>query len=287
MSAFVGSISNPGGFGPGGENDPFFGGAASEAAKEAAALQAAQGDKALAAQAASLKLIRGDLEPFREAGVEGLGQLQGAFGDLQTAIDDPTSSVINNPFFQALAGQQEQRLLQSQAARGKVGSGGTGDDLQRNLLLLGNQFSQQNIANRQTQIGNFQNLATIGSNAAAQTGTQTQAAAGNTASILGQIGNAQAAGTVGAANAQAQGAQNLLSTGLGLFAAFSDIRLKENIRFSHIDDGIRIYNWDWKDEAKELVGSQDTEGPIAQELKKTRPDLVIVDPDTGYYKVLM
>lgn len=274
-------------FSPGGKDDPFFGGQAAHAAGEAAELQAAQGSAALRSQAAALKLIRGDLAPFREGGEEGLGQLQGAFGDLQTAIDDPTSSVTNNPFFQALAGQQEERLLASQAARGKVGSGETGDQLQRNLLLLGNQFSQQNIANRQTQVGNFQNLATIGANAAAQTGTQTQAAAGNTANILGQIGNAQAAGTIGAANAQAQGAQNVLSTGLGLFAAFSDIRLKENIRFSHIDDGIRIYNWDWKEEAKELVGSQDTQGPIAQDLKKTRPDLVIVDPDTGYYKVLM
>lgn len=270
---FVADIHNPGGFGPGGENDPFFGGAAAVAAGEASEQQIAQADRALLAQQAASEQIRADLSPFREAGAEGLPLLAGA-------IDDPSSRVLNNPFFQSLAADQEQRLLSSAAARGKVGSGGTNDDLTRNLLLLGNQFAQQDITN-------LQNLTNTGLNAAAQTGSSAQQGASAVGGILGNIGSAQAAGTIGAANAQAQGGQNALSLGAGLLSFFSDIRLKENVRFSHVENGIRMYNWSWTDEALEIVGDQSTTGPIAQELKKTHPELVTMDESTGFYKVLM
>lgn len=275
MTNFIADISNPGGMGPGGENDPFFGGAASHAAGEASALQVAQADRALLAQQQAQAEIRGDLSPFREFGANALPLLQ-------SAVADPSERVLNNPFFQAMAGDQEQRLLASRAARGKVGSGGTGDELTRNLLLLGNDFAQQDI-------GNMFNMSTIGANAAAQQGTQTQQGAGAMTGIMGQLGNAQAAGTVGAANAQAQGAGNMLSAGIGLLSAFSDQRLKENIEYSHVHPvyGVNIYNWDWTEEAEAIVVDQDTSGPIAQELMLTRPDLVIEDPETGYLKVLM
>jgi hypothetical protein len=264
---------NPGGFGPGGVNDPFFGGAAAAAAKEAAGIQSDFANTALEAQLAESAQTRADLSPFREFGA-------GATGTLAGAIDDPSSRVLNNPFFQALAGQQEQRLLASAAARGKVGSGGTGDDLQRNLLLLGNQFAQQDIANLQNQVN-------TGLNAAAQTGAFGQQGVAASGGILGNLANVQSAGLIGAANAQQQGGQNLLGLGAGLLTAFSDIRLKENIRYSHTEDGIRQYSWDWTEEAKEIVGDQKTSGPIAQELKETHPELVITDPETGYYKVLI
>ena len=258
---------------PGGDQDPFFGGAAANAAEEAAALQVAQGDRALAAQVLANEQSRADLSPFKEAGAAGLPLLSGA-------INDPSSRVLNNPFFQSMAADQEQRLLSSAAARGKVGSGGTGDDLQRNLLLLGNQFAQQDITN-------LQNLTNTGLNAAAQTGASAQQGASAVGGILGNIGNAQAAGTVGAANAQAEGGQNALGLGIGLLSAFSDIRLKENVRFSHVEDGIRMYNWKWTNEALDIVGDQSTTGPIAQELKKSHPELVTTDEKTGFLKVLM
>ncbi len=271
---FPGSSNDPfASMAPGAEDDPFFGGAAAHASQEASAQQVAQADRALAAQVKASELIRSDLAPFREGGAEALPILRGA-------IDDPSSRVLNNPFFQSLAADQEQRLLASQAARGKAGSGETGDELTRNLLLLGNQFAQQDI-------GNLFNLSTIGANAAAQTGTQTQQGASAIGGILGNIGSAQAAGTIGAANAQQQGGQNALAIGSALLSAFCDIRLKEDIRFSHFEDGIRIYNWSWTEEALDIVGDQETQGPIAQSLKKTHPEKVFTDPETGYYKVIM
>ena len=260
---------------------------AAKATKDAARVQAAAGAEAAAkAEGAQLRLEE-NLQPFSQFGVsQGIGALPNLFNQQSAAINDPSASVLNNPFFQALAGQQEQRLLASQAARGKVGSGETGDDLQRNLLLLGNQFAQQDIGNIQTQIGNQFNAAAIGQNAAAQTGVAGINTANTVGGILGNVGNVNAASIVGQQKAQAQGINNIIGLGSGLF---SDQRLKENIRFSHKHPkmDIRIYTWDWTEEAKPIVGDQDNVGPIAQELMISRPDLVVTDQETGYLKVLM
>ena len=247
-----------------------LGGAQKDAAERAAQRQEAAALTAQELQQQTTEQIRGDLAPFREAGASTIPLLQGA-------IDDPSSRVLNNPFFQSMAADQEQRLLASAAARGKVGSGGTSDDLQRNLLLLGSQFAQQDITN-------LQNLTNTGANAAAQTGSFLQQGATSQGGILGNMANAQAASEIAQANAQAQATGNLLTLGATIFC---DIRLKENVKFSHIEDGVRLYNWTWTDEALELVGDQDTTGPIAQELKKTHPEKVILDEETGFYKVLM
>lgn len=180
--------------------DVFTGAPQAEAAEGAARLQAQSGREAIEFQREALAQTREDLAPAR-------AQLDFAAPLLQQAIQDPSSRVLNNPFFQAMAGQQEQRLLASAAARGKVGSGGTGDDLQRNLLLLGNQFAQQDV-------GNLFNLSTLGANAAAQTGTATQQTAGQVSNLMTGIGAAQAAGQVGAANARGGAMGGLLQSGL-------------------------------------------------------------------------
>lgn len=247
-----------------------LGGDAARAAEEAARKQERAGLEAVDLQRETTELIRGDLAPFREAGAAGIPLLSGA-------INDPSSRVLNNPFFQTMAADQEKRLLASAAARGKVGSGGTGDDLQRNLLLLGNQFAQQDITN-------LQNLINTGANAAAQTGSFLQQGATAQGGIMGNIANANAAATVGAANARADATNSLIMGGATIFC---DIRLKDDVRFSHVEDGIRMYNWAWTEEALDIVGDQSTTGPIAQELKKTHPHLVTVDETTGFYKVLM
>lgn len=267
----VSTLGSSGAFEDGGIIEQnLLGGAASDAAKKAARAQERAGLEAIDLQRETTQQIRGDLAPFREAGAAGIPLLSGA-------INDPSSRVLNNPFFQTMAADQEQRLLASAAARGKVGSGGTGDDLQRNLLLLGNQFAQQDITN-------LQNLTNTGANAAAQTGSFLQQGAAAQGGIIGNIANAQAAGTIGAVNARADAINSLISTGATIFC---DIRLKDDVKFSHVEDGIRMYNWNWTDEALDIVGDQSTTGPIAQELKKTHPHLVTVDESTGFYKVLM
>ena len=64
----------------------------------------------------------------------------------------------------------------------------------------------------------------------------------------------------------------------------SDLSLKDNIRYVKTTDGVALDEWDWCDEAKELVGDQDTLGPIAQILQVSNPDLVSVH-ESGYLQV--
>lgn len=268
--------------------DQISGKAAADAAKEAAELQSAAGTDAIANLRQAQIEAAARQQPFEQFGTDqGIGQLPGLFQQQQDAINNPTG-ILNNEFFQAMARDQEQRLLNIQGSRGKGFSGGTQDALARQQLLLGNQFSQQNIGNIQGQIQNQFNAASIGQNAASRTGVQGLQTAGNIGGVLGNIANVQAAGIIGQQQAGAQGIDNIIGIGQAI-AGFSDQRLKTNIEFSHKHPkfGVNIYTWDWTEEAKAIVGDQDETGPIAQELMLTRPDLVITDPETGFLKVLM
>ena len=213
LDSVVGSI--------GGVVDQFTGKAAADAAEDAAAIQAAAGTDAIANLRQAQIEAAARQQPFEEFGVQqGVEQLPGLFQQQQAAISDP-SAVINNPFFQAMSRDQEQRLINQRAALGKGGSGGTGDALTRNMLLLGNQFSQQNLGNIQQQIQNRFNAATIGQNAASQTGTQALNTAGNIGGVMGNIANAQAAGVIGQQQAGMQGFQNLMGIGSLVAAPFT------------------------------------------------------------------
>lgn len=102
------------------------------------------------------------------------------------AQPDP-NEVLNNPFFKALADQQMNAQLNERSALGLAGSGGTQDSLMRNLLLLGNDFQQQNLQNKMAQnqqrFNQLFGITGIGQASAAQTG----AAGMNTANAIGQL----------------------------------------------------------------------------------------------------
>lgn len=153
---------------------------AADAAKEAAKIQAAAVDKAITTQA-----------PYNELGVNAAKQIQ----QIQA---DPAAYVQNNPFYKSLADDAQQRLLANQAAKGKVGSGGTADALQTSLLNLGNGLVQQ-------QVGTLQNQVNSG-----------QGAASSTSGLQTDRGAALAGGKVGAANALQTGYQNQIATLLAL-----------------------------------------------------------------------
>lgn len=274
-----------------------------KAPKEAAAAQVESGERALEFGAEQV-------EPFRDLGVEGANLLSPFLSGEQQSFegfDTDPNRVLNNPLFQALAGDQEQRLINQRAGLGLGGSGGTRRDLNKNLLLLGNQFQQQDIGNQQQTFQNRLNLnqnrfnqlfdvTRLGSNAATQ-----QATTG--AGIIQGIGNAQSAGIIGKQNAisgllgQAGGAgagavlgsAGALGGGIGagggaLLGLFSDVRLKDNIAYVETIHGVNMYQWDWTDEGKELAGDQPEYGPIAQELRETHPHLVRTH-ESGYLMI--
>ena len=255
---------------------------AANAAQNAATTQAASADQAIKSQnentdkiiASNEKALaqsRADLQPFRDLGVNNIAGLQ----DLVTNPAKQAEFITNNAFFDTLATRAKTDLFNNQAAKGKIGSGGTAEALQNSLLLLGNDLLSQNITQRQ-------NLVTIGQNAAAGQATATQNTAGvnsnvsansgnNITNLITGQGNAMAAGQVGAANARTQGIQNLLTTGAiagGL--ALSDIRAKEDIHHvGYLMNGLPVYTFRY-------IGDNSLHmNVMAQDVEKINPTAVM------------
>ena len=188
--------------------------------------QERQGQAAIEQQEQALERILEIQEPFRAVGEEALTGIMGEIlpqQDFQLQTDP--SRVLQNPFFRALAAEQEQRLMASQAARGKVGAGETTNLLQRNLLQLGSQFQQQDIANQIAQqqaqlgtqaqrFGQLYNIGALGANVASQQATSTQASASNVGNLLTGIGNVQAAGAIQGGNLLGGAQSSLFKLGL-------------------------------------------------------------------------
>ena len=75
------------------------------------------------------------------------------------------------------------------------------------------------------------------------------------------------------------------SLGAAAITKWSDVRLKENIKFHKVINGVNTYTWDWNDEAKRIgADKHSTVGVIAQEIQKTHPDAVVHAPN-GYLMV--
>ena len=150
-----------------------------DAAEDAANIQAQSTQDSIAAQQSLLERQiqaaesaearqREVLQPFVNAGTEGLS-------DLSSLVNDPNAQaeyITNNPFYQSLADDAQNRIFANQAARGKLGSGETAEALQTSLVLLGQDILNQGIQQRQ-------NLATLGSNAASGQATSIQNSANN------------------------------------------------------------------------------------------------------------
>ena len=185
--------------------DDLFGNTASDASQQAAGFQVNALNNAINQSGQFETRARGDLEPFAAAGRDALPGLQGL-------IQDPNQQrdfIENNPFFDSLADNAQQRLFNNQAARGKVGSGETAKALQNSILLLGNDLRSQSVGERQ-------NLANTGLDAAKNQAFVTASAGKNINDLITGIGDAQAAGAVGSANAQGAGAAQGLQAGLGI-----------------------------------------------------------------------
>jgi len=162
---------------------------------------------------------RKDFSRFRKVGESGLGQLR----ELTTNPGARRDFIQNDPFFGALADDAQQRIFGNQAARGKVGSGGTAAALQNSLLLLGNDLVGE-------QIGRLSGLAGVGLDAArgqsaVSAGTLDDRGSVNRsiaslgsqrADLTTDRGDAIASGLIGKAQARGQGASNLLSTALSV-----------------------------------------------------------------------
>lgn len=153
---------------------------AEDTAKEAAGIQSAAVDRAIA-----------QAQPYAQAGTEALGKIS-------SITENPSAYIQNNPLYSTLAQDAQRRLLASEAAKGRVASGGTAAALQDRLMQVGSGLVQQ-------ELGTLQNTANAG-----------QAAATTVADLLTQQGDVRAAGTVGGTNALTSSYQNQINTLLAL-----------------------------------------------------------------------
>jgi len=206
----------------------------------------------------------------------------------------------DDPYYQFLQEEASRGVNRSAAARGSLGSGGTLANLQDRGLMVANKYYGDEFARQgqtydrnmkrglgerdfdyQSQLANYDSM----TNAATTRYNQLAglAGTGQTESNLGTLGqnyanqagnwatqgaNAQAAGTIGAANAQAQGTQNAIGTGLGIWAAMSDPRLKRNIkRVGKVKEyATYLYQYLWS--------PQWYIGVMADEVQKIKPEAV-------------
>ena len=124
--------------------------------------------------------------------------------------------------------------------------------------------AQNYLANASSSAGNAAQIAGSGAANIAQANNQ-YATGMAQANATGSAGIGQLVGTLGAA---------------GITAAFSDIRLKSNIKYVGNENGYNIYTWEWK----EGYDYGYTKGVLAQEILELKPKAVIV-MDNGYYAV--
>jgi hypothetical protein len=172
----------------------------SRAASKAAKAQTRAAETGVGEQRAARLAFEERTEPFREVGLEGAEQLT-------SFLQDPTQQLEQiNPVVSFLRDQGFEQIQESAAARGRLGAGGTLQDLTRFNLDLAATVAPQLQNQRFNQLFN---VAGLGANVAAGQGTAGLQAATNVSNLLGQAGRAQAAGTLGQAGAITGAIQNV------------------------------------------------------------------------------
>jgi hypothetical protein len=101
-----------------------------------------------------------------------------------------------------------------------------------------------------------------------------------------QMGYNAQMGDFNARNASQQNFnQGLMSLGGAGFMAFSDIRMKENIKQIHwLPNGLPVYTYEYKPEFKDIAGHGKFVGVMAQEVELVQPEAVITNAN-GYKMV--
>lgn len=239
------------------------GGDAAKATKQAAGVQSQYQEQALA----YLKEREKIPQALREGALTGLGGEYGlTIGPdgkavMQGSVMDRAQA---SPFYTEAVRLGEDAVLRNASATGGLRSGSASEN-------LANVNQQALLQSYQTQLQGLQGLGSLSSNA------------NQIAGLTQGIGQTQAQGIQGAAQAQQagnnQGFSNLLGLGSAVatgmdIGGFSDVSLKQNIAHIGERNGHKWYSWTWNDAAKALGLSGDSEGVIAQDVQKYRPDAV-------------
>jgi len=180
----------------------------------------------------------------------------------QQAIDTAKAS----PLYQAIMGGQgigEEAIMRNAGMTGGLRSGNVSGD----LTDYGSQLSNNALLESYNQqLQGIQGLANIGLN--------TNAIAGATAAPSATIGQGIVAGAQAKQDANQSLTNNVFGLGGAALMAFSDIRLKTNIKQIGRQNGINIYSWTWNKDAEQFGLTGEGQGAMAHEVAKTNPEYI-------------
>ena len=213
-------------------------------------------------------------QQFREGALTGLGDIYGL--GTPEAQQKFFSGLESSPMYSSIMGGQaagEDAILRNASATGGLRSGNANyalADFNKNLR------NEALLTSYNTQTQGLQGLA-FGAPSMAPQIAQATSGIGQT---LGQ-------GMVAGANAEQQYQQNQTNNMMGLaqlgMMAFSDFRLKDNIKNIGTIGKYNLYQWDWNEKANGLGLTGSATGVMADEVEQYDPSLVsIVD---GYKAV--
>jgi len=241
-----------------------LGGEASDAAKEAS-------EAAADSEAAKLEYLKErEALPmaFRDAAMVGLGQEYGlTFDESGNMISDGTSlndRALSSPFYQQQLQEGENAIGRSSSATGRLRGGAT-------PTMLG--------ANAQSAYTNAYNQQLQGLNSFAYGPSNTN----KIADTMGNVGSILAQGQVAQAQAQQQGLGTAAGLGMSALMAFSDPRLKDNVKVIGSYKGLDLGSWDWNKEAEELGLKGSDTGVMADQVADKYPNCV--GEKSGYMTV--
>ncbi len=220
---------------------------------------------------------------LRDRALTGLGdyyQIPGQQLGQQELIDQARQS----PLYASIMGTQEkgeEALMRNASATGGLRSGGNQHDiykysqqLEQDALLTAydEQVNRQDYE-RAIQLGGVQGLARLDGNQ--------NAIAGLTASI----GQTRGQGAIAAGQARQQGTQNAINNVMGIAGLgvqgydaikSSDIRLKTDIQYQEMRNGLPWYTWKWNDLAEQIGLTGSNEGVLAHQVYEVFPEAVTV-----------
>ena len=249
--------------------------AASDAAREAAGLQADAQRTNVQESARQFDVTQANLQPFQEAGIGAIGQQQALLGLAGEEEQQQAFQAFNElPGQKFLRDRGERATVRNAGAIGGLGGG----NVRKALTEFGIGTAQQDFQNRFGRLGQ---LAGQGQGAATSLGQFGSNAVGQQAGFRTAGSEARASGIFGSQQAKAQGMTDTIKLGTQIGGAIfgCDTRLKTDITELYRDELGGMYNFRYHGEPTVYKGR------MAQELLETRPDAVITDHPSGFLHV--
>ncbi|GAA5647891.1 tail fiber domain-containing protein [Vibrio proteolyticus] len=258
-----------------------------QAARKAANTSADLGYRTLGMQQDWLDYIKNEFEPYSEVGQLALGKQKGLLSTLQGMSGPDYKSASLSPEFKQMQKEAQYSLLNAAEATGGLGSTATGNALGASSGALLSQLANHKYAqDYQKNYDYFNALGALsgrGLQGSQGLGTFGGSTLSGMASTMSGIGTGMLNSAASQQNMASGVLGGLASAAPALISAFSDIRLKKNIKATgeYTERGNEIYTWDWNDKGEKLGLSGSGRGVIADHAEQVTPDAVSTDK-TGY-----